>query len=119
MIFHNHAGCEKSNIKDPFNDTYHKGGKKEVGIPDLVTFEFGKTPVDKHILTVYEAETSKNYKNGLNQIQNDFPKWIEDNFIKKFNLGSNTIVKYSLCLSGNTNINKENIPKDIDVITYA
>ncbi len=113
VIFHNHAGCEKSNIKDPFNDKYYDGGTKKMGIPDLITFEFGKTPLDKHKLNVWEAESSKNYKKGINQIKNDFPKWIEENIMKKLNLNEeNTEIVYKLCLSGDHILNT-NIPYDI------
>lgn len=113
VIFHNHAGCEKSNIKDPFNGKYYDGGEKKIGIPDLITFEFGKTPLDKHKLNVWEAESSKNYKKGINQIKNDFPKWIEENIMKKLNLNEeNTEIVYKLCLSGDHILNT-NIPYDI------
>ena len=84
-----------------------------MGIPDLITFEFGKTPLDKHKLNVWEAESSKNYIKGINQIKNDFPKWIEENIMKKLNLNEeNTEIVYKLCLSGD-HIPNINIPYDI------
>ena len=113
VIFHNHAGCEKSNIKDPFNGKYYAGGEKKKGIPDLITFEFGKTPLNKHKLTVWEAESSKNYKKGINQIENDFPAWIDKNIMKKLNLNKeNTEIVYKLCLSGDKH-NNVDVPYDI------
>jgi len=114
VMFHNHAGCEKSNIKDPFNGKYYGGGTKTTGIPDLITFESGETTLNKlNKLTVWEAESSKNYKKGIIQIKNDFPAWIEENIMKKLNLNKeNTEIVYKLCLSGDK-LHNVDVPYDI------
>ena len=91
IVFHNNAGCEKSNIYNPTKKTYCQSIKGK-GVPDLIAYN-KKTG----IIYVIEGEQNKpkNISNGIKQIEEDFPDWIEKNI--KFDYSE---IKYRLATCG-------------------
>jgi len=109
VIFHNHAGGEKSNFTHPFTKKEHKSliGK---GIPDLILVSGGELREGfwyNVTLIVIEGEQNKptNIKDGIKQIQNDFPDWIKKNIKDKWSDidWNSCVIKYKLCTSGGDN----------------
>lgn len=64
VLFTNHAGCEKSYLETEQGEFVALPKGREFGLPDLIT-ELGGT------LYAIEAETSKNYKKGVDQIEEE------------------------------------------------
>lgn len=111
IIFTNHAGCGKSDIK--LGDKYF-ATKKTKGIPDLVAFDR-----DNNTLIVVEGETSKNYHKGMIQVQTpEFDSFIQTEFVSR--IGNDLKVKKYLCTFGKYNQEPEvlfNLTEDYK-ITY-
>lgn len=86
VLFTNHAGCGKS--YKMINNNFYKSKNKK-GIPDLVLYK-----KDENRVMVIEGETSKNYKKGIKQVNEDnFNNFIETEFIKHLPIGT-TFEKY-------------------------
>ena len=94
IVFHNNAGCEKSNIYDPIKKTYCQSIKGK-GVPDLIAYN-----KDTKVIYVIEGEQNKpkNILNGIKQIEEDFPEWIENNIRFTF-----SEIKYRLATCGGDN----------------
>jgi len=92
LVFHNHAGCERSFIQ--LNDNYYMPTAKN--IPDLCMIDY-----EKKILYIIEAKQNetKKIKNGISQVQKS-EEWAKNNIIKKLD-DDFTIEKY-LCVYGDS-----------------
>lgn len=69
VIFSNHAGCEKSYVRN--SNGHLQQSQKGKGIPDLVY-------LDQNKIYVVEAEQYINYESGLKQVKaSEFRQWIK------------------------------------------
>jgi hypothetical protein len=108
VLFTNHAGCGKSYIK--INNKFYTSKNKK-GIPDLVLYN-----KDLNKIMVIEGETTKNYKNGIRQINDEnFNEFIKSEFLIHL---PNVIVEKYISTYGDFN-NEEgvifNITKEFEV----
>jgi len=91
ICFTNHAGCGKSYLK--INEQFFQTEKTK-GIPDIVALD-----KQNNTLLVIEGETSKNYRKGLEQVQNPaFDAFIDKEFVSR--IGNNIKIKKYLCTFG-------------------
>jgi hypothetical protein len=90
LVFHNHAGCERSFIQ--LNGTYYMPTAKN--IPDLCMIDY-----ERHILYIIEAKQNdaKKIKSGIKQLSKSV-EWVKANILTKLT-DVFTIEKY-ICVFG-------------------